>query len=797
MRDLRAHPRGGPEGGGTLNLENRSDEPKSEAPRFVFPRRAFLASLGLAAGTLALGFAAPSMCAPLRDVLRGAPKPQLPTGDGGVSPNLFVHIAPDGSVTIVCHRSEMGQGVRSSIPVLIADEMGADMARVSVIQAFGDEAYGDQNTDGSSSIRNDYERLRRMGAAARTMLIAAAAKKWGIGPAMCEARGHAVSQKTDRDKAPVSLAFGELAALAAKLPLPKESEVVLRPRAELTHVGMAALPLLDGPAIVSGQAVFGADMTLPGLLCAVVARPPVVGGSVARYDAALALQVPGVKNVVKLPTPWGPPRFQPLGGIAVLADTTWAAMKGRAALEIQWEPGSNGTYDSTSFREELLAAVRAPGKVVRHVGDVDAALKGATRTVEAEYFVPHLAHATMEPPACVARFDANGCEVWACTQNPQESRAQVAKALGIDARLVTVHVTLLGGGFGRKSKPDYVAEAAILAREAGAPVRLQWTREDDIQHDYFHTVSAQRLSAGLDGDGKVVAWLHRTAFPSIASTFAPMIEHARDGELSQGVLDFPLAIPNVRAENGAAKAHVRIGWLRSVNNIHHAFAMQSFIDEIAHARGQNPRDTLLEVVGPPRLVDGKELGVDKVDNYGAPLTKHPIDTARLRHVIERVTANAGWESRKASGRSLGLAAHRSFLTYVACVASVVLDPNGKIRVDEAWMVADAGTLINADRVAAQMEGAFVFGMSLAFHGAITMKKGAVEQTNFRDYKIARLPEVPRQIHVELVPSDGPPGGVGEPGLPPVAPAIVNAVFALTGKRVRELPLSRALGGKLA
>jgi isoquinoline 1-oxidoreductase beta subunit len=777
------------------------DEAKSKPPRLPrirrFPRRAFLVSLGLAAGSLALGFGAPEVFPPLKKALRGAPKPLLPSGDGGVSPNLFVHVAPDGTVSIVCHRSEMGQGVRSSIPVLIADEMGADMKRVSVIQALGDEAYGDQNTDGSNSIRGDYERLRRMGATARTLLILAAAKQWGVPPEACEARDHAVFQRALGGAASLSLGFGELATLAAKLPLPRESEVSLRPRAELTHVGLAGsqLPLLDGPAIVSGQAMFGADTKLPGLLCAVVARPPVVGGTVRRYDATRALAVAGVKRVVKLPAPFATPRFQPLGGIAVLADTTWAAMKGRALLDIEWDPGSNGSYDSTSFRGELLAAVRAPGKVVRHLGNVETALEGAAKKVEAEYLVPHLAHATMEPPACVARFDENGCEVWTSTQNPQESRAQIARALGIDARLVTVHVTLLGGGFGRKSKPDYVAEAAILAREAGVPVRLQWTREDDLQHDYFHTVSAQRLEAGLDDQGNVVAWLHRTAFPSIAATFVPMIEHASDGELSQGVLDFPLAIANVQAENGAAKAHVRIGWLRSVNNIHHAFAMQSFIAEIAHAKGQDPRDTLLEVIGPPRLFDGKALGVSKVNNYGAPLSKHPIDTARLRHVIERVTENAGWDRRQQNGRTFGLAAHRSFLTYVACVASVVQDASGKIRVDEAWMVADAGTIINRDRVIAQMEGAFVFGMSIAFHGAITMKNGAVEQTNFRDYKIARLPEVPREIHVEIVESDGPPGGVGEPGLPPVVPAIVNAVFALTGIRVRELPLSRALSKK--
>jgi isoquinoline 1-oxidoreductase beta subunit len=386
--------------------------------------------------------------------------------------------------------------------------------------------------------------------------------------------------------------------------------------------------------------------------------------------------------------------------------------------------------------------------------------------------------------------DANGCEVWSPTQSPQEVRGEVAKALGIDQSKVRVHVTLLGGAFGRKAKPDYDVEAALLSKAVGAPVRVQWTRPDDIQHGYFHTTSAQRLEAGLDAKGKVVAWLHRTAFPSISSTFATGVTHANDGELGQGVLDTPLAIPNVRAENGEAIAHVRIGWLRSVCNLHHAFAISSFIDEIAHARGVDPRDNLLELLGPDRHVTPEELGVKKVPNYGAKLDRYPIDVARFRHCVERVTELSRWSERAREGRSLGLAIHHSFLAYVAVVASVVKDTRGKVHVDEAWVVADAGTIVSPDRVTAMMEGAVIFGMSLALHGSITMKNGAVEQTNFRDYRLARLPEAPRAIHVELVESDAPPGGAGEPGAPPVAPAIANAVFALTGTRVRDLPMAK-------
>jgi isoquinoline 1-oxidoreductase beta subunit len=380
------------------------------------------------------------------------------------------------------------------------------------------------------------------------------------------------------------------------------------------------------------------------------------------------------------------------------------------------------------------------------------------------------------------------CEAWASTQNPQAARTEAAKALGLDESQVTVHVTLLGGGFGRKSKPDYVVEAALLSREAGAPVRVQWTREDDIQHDYYHSTSAQRFVAGLDAGGKVVAWHHRDAFPSIGSTFADAT-FGSEGELQQGVLDLPLAVPNVLAEVCEARAMTRIGWLRSVANIYHAFAAQSFIDEIAAARGLDPKDNLLEILGPPRIVTTEELGITKLPNYGAPLTEHPVDTARHRRVVERACDLARWSSRKSDSRALGLAVHRSFLTYVAVVASVVRDESGAVRCDEAWIVADAGTVVNIERVRSQLEGAVVFGLGHALYGAITMKNGATEQANFRDYRLIRIGAVPRAIHVDVIESDGPPCGVGEPGVPPVAPALANAIFALTGTRVRTMPFA--------
>jgi isoquinoline 1-oxidoreductase subunit beta len=753
--------------------------------RIEIPRRAFLTGLGLAAGGLALGIFPNAAAAPTANA--SAPNPNHTLPEDGLRPSSFVHIAPDGTVSIVCKRSEMGQGVRSSLPVLIADELGADMAHVRVVQATGDQAYGDQDTDGSHSVRGQYDEIRKLGATARTLLIAVAAKKWGVQASACSAHDH----KIFHDKTKRSFAFADLVADATKLPLPKQEDVKLRPRSELPHAN-APIPILDGKDIVTGTAIFGADVKLPGMLTAVVVHPPVVMGKVKHYDALKALAVPGVKKIVELPVPKLPYKFQSLGGLAVVAENTWAAMRGARALEVVWEHGENATYDSRTYHDDLLKSVRAPGKIARKVGDVHQALAHATKKLEAEYYAPHLAHASMEPPAAVARVDANGCEVWTCTQNPQGAREEVAKALGIDESKVTVHVTLLGGGFGRKSKPDYVSEAALIAREMKVPVRVQWTREDDVQHDYFHSVSLARFVAGLDAQNKIDALLIRSAFPPIGSTFVAGDDQPSDGELGQGILDTPFSVPNVQAEGCIAPAHVRIGWLRSVHNIHHGFAIGSFVDELAHARGVDPKDQWLELLGPARFVNEAELGVKKVPNYGASLADHPIDTGRFRHVVERVAEISGWSARATNkDRALGLSVHHSFLSYIAVVAAVERDPQGKIRVDEAWVVADAGILVNPERVRSQLEGAFIFGTSIALYSQITARGGAIEQSNFRDYRLARIADAPRKITIDLITNDEKSGGVGEPGVPPVAPAIINAVFALTGKRIRELPLVRS------
>ncbi|MDB5215475.1 MAG: Isoquinoline 1-oxidoreductase beta subunit, partial [Myxococcaceae bacterium] len=596
------------------------------ARQVVIPRRAFLRGLNLAIGGLALGYSFPAAAQKPTTEPGESPGPKPVTGSQaieasapGLNPNVFIHVAPDGTVTIVCHRSEMGQGIRSSLPVLIADELGALMARVRIVQADGDKAYGDQNTDGSNSIRGIYEDMRRVGATARMMLVAAAAKQWKARPDDCIAKDHVVTHVPTKR----TLGFGELALAAGKQKVPDAKDVVLRPRAELTNVGKA-LPLLDAPAYVTGTAVFGADVRLPGMLTAVIARPPAVGSKVVRFDATRALAVPGVRHVVEMPHPEPPYKFQPWGGLAIVADHTWAAMRGRAALDVTWDDGPNATYDSDRYREELSRSVSVPGTVARKVGDTEAALKGAAKVVEAEYHVPHLPHVPMEPPVAVARVLGDTCEIWAPTQNPQAAQTEVARALGTTVEKVRVHVTFLGGAFGRKSKADFCSEAAVLSKKLGVPVRVQFTRADDVRHDYVNTVSTNRLTAGLDAGGRVVAWRHRTAFPSISSLFGQSARPSLD-DLQQGVLDLALAVPNVTAEICDATAHTRIGWLRSVYNIFQAFSIGSFVDEIAHAKSADTRDVWLELLGPPRQMSLSDLGVERYKNYGQPLDKHPVD----------------------------------------------------------------------------------------------------------------------------------------------------------------------------
>ncbi len=738
-------------------------------PPLALSRRVFVVALGGAMGGLALG-------------LRLSPAEAQGLPPAPFSPVHFFKIGADGVVTIVCSRSEMGQGIRSSLPFLLADELGADFARVSIVQGDADERYGDQNTDGSHSVKDFYDAMRVAGATARTMLASAAAERWGVPADRLIVHDHAVHDPATGKKA----GFGELAEAAAARPVPDPKTVKLRPDKELVR-SKGQLPFVDGPAFVTGKAVYGADTRLPGMLTAVILRPPVVGGRVKSVDDSKSLAVPGVRKVIRMPEWKAPAKFQPLGGVAVLAEHTWAALQGRKALVVEWDDGQNAAYDSATYKQALHAAVGAPGKVARQVGDVDAALASAAKVITAEYHVTHLVHTPMEPPAAVARVTADACEVWAPSQDPQTAQKELAAALGIPREKVTVHVTFLGGGFGRKSKPDFILEAALLSRGAGVPVRVQWTREDDVQHGYYHAVSTQRIDAGLDAGRKLVAWRQRVASPSIGSTFDLKADRVAGWEL-QGLNDLPLTAKAVRFESCPAPAHVRIGWMRSVYNINHCFAVQSFIGELAAETGRDPRDLLLEVLGPARKLTANEVGMAKLEN--AP-DGHPIDVGRLRHVIERVSLNSGWDEARGAGKAVGIAAHRSFLSYIAAVVAVSHDDKKQLRIDDVWMVADVGRMANADRVRSQMEGAVVFGLSLALYGKITARGGKIEQTNFGDYPLVRIYEAPR-TQVELVESQAPPAGAGEPGVPPIAPALANAIFALNGKRLREIPFAKAL-----
>lgn len=704
------------------------------------------------------------------------------------NPHVFLSIEPDGRTTIIAHRVEMGTGVRTSLPMVIADELEADWARVTVVQADANEArYGNQNVDGSRSVRHFLLPMRRAGAAARQMLEAAAAARWGVPASEVQARQHTLLHAPTGRR----LGFGEVAAEAARLPLPAPAQLKLKDPSQFRYIGQGKVRSVDSEAIARGQAQYGMDMRLPGMVYAVVARPPVLGGKLRSVDSSKALKVPGVLRVIELPGFTGAPVFKPLGGVAVVATNTWAAMQGRKALKLTWDDGPHASYNSATYRTELEAAARRPAKVLRDQGDVMQTLAQAPAgsKISAEYYLPHLAHATMEPPVATALVKDGRCEIWTSVQNPQAALDGVAAQLGLKPEAVQVHPLLIGGGFGRKSKPDYVTEAAMVAQKMpGTPVKLVWTREDDLQHDYLHTVSVERMEAVVNAQGRPTTWLHRTAAPSILSLFVEGGKGQMDLEAGMTAINVPYDIPNLRLEGAEVEAHARIGWFRSVSNIPHAFAVQCFVAELAHKAGRDHKQYLLDLIGPPRKLDPRKLSDNW--NYSESPELYPIDTGRMRDVIEAAAKGARWGRKLPKGHGLGLAVAYSFMSYTATVVEVAVDAKGELKVVAVDMAIDCGPQINPERIRAQMEGGAVMGLSLALSGEISFDQGRVVQSNFFDFTVLRHAESPRTIRTHLVNNnhDVPPGGVGEPPVPPVAPALFNAIFAATGKRIRQLPL---------
>jgi isoquinoline 1-oxidoreductase subunit beta len=696
----------------------------------------------------------------------------IPQADGTFAPNLFVQIQKDGKITLIASRSEMGQGIRTSLASAIADELEADWKYITVKQATGNAKYGNQNTDGSRSVRTRLAPMRKMGAAAKMMLISAAAKKWNIAESDCKAENHHIVNKKNDAK----IFFGDLVDEAAKLPIPTDETITLKKVEDFKFIGKT-LKSVDLNDFSHGTATYGIDVRIPNLKFAAIARCPATFGTVKSYDSSAAEKVAGVEKVFQIERKKpaiGQQFYGCLGGVAVIANNTWSAFQGKLDLDIEWNYGDNHSFDTSKFKETLTQRVQEKGKLVPgSSGNVNTAFSNSNNVVEATYHVPFLVHAPMEVPNATAWFKGDKIEVWAPVQDPQTARAELAHFFEIPLENITINVTFLGGGFGRKSKSDFVVEAVALSKEINAPVQVVWTREDDIKHSFYHATSAQYLKGGIDTKGNVTGWLQRLAMPSITSSFKPLSDYASGFELGQGFTQTPYDISNFRLENVKAEANLRIGWMRSVVHIHSGFGNNSFVDELANAAKIDPVQFHLSLIGKDRIRKGK--------------SDYPYDTKRMKDVLNKTAEISNWGKKLPKNHGIGIAIHYSFYSYVATAVEVIVN-DGKVKIENVWTTIDCGLALNKDNVKNQLEGAAIFGISLALFGKITAKEGAVEQNNFFDYQMTRMKDAPK-IHIEIMDKmNEKPTGVGEPGVPVIAPAICNAIFNATGKRARSLPL---------
>jgi isoquinoline 1-oxidoreductase beta subunit len=702
-------------------------------------RREFLQAASAAGGALVIGFTLP-----------GCSEAGAPPGPP-LEPNAWLRIGTDESILVMVDRSEMGQGVATSLPMLLAEELEADWSRIRIEFAPADPAYtnqlfGMQGTGGSSSVRAAWTPLRQAGASAREVLIAAAAQTWAADRSACRAENGGVLHSDGR-----RLTYGHLVATAATLPVP--ADVPLKDAAAWKVIG-TRVPRLDTPYKVDGSAQFGIDVLMPDMLVAVVARCPVFGGTVASFDPARAQAVPGVRHVVQVSN-----------GVAVVADGYWPAQAGRDALDVTWDEGATAGVSSAGIARLFAQRAERPGARARHEGNPGAALAVAGRRLEAVYETPFLAHATMEPMNATAHVRPDGVDIWAPTQFQTGAHQMGAAIGGVPLEQVKVHTTYLGGGFGRRFELDFIQEALETSKAVGAPVKVIWSREDDTRHEFYRPASHHRLHAGLNARGQPVAWTHRVVAPSIMSRVFPgTVQNGLDGEAVEGAVEMPYAVPNVDVDYVLTDTGIPVGFWRSVNHSFNAFAVEGFIDELAHAANQDPYE------------------------YRRALL---ANAPRYLRVLELAATRAEWGSTPPEGIFRGIAVHKSFESYVAQVAEVSVGTDGAVRVHRVVCAVDCGPVVNPDTVEAQMQSGIVYGLTAALHGEIAIEAGRVVQSNFHDYPMLSMAAMPR-VETHIVPSTDSQGGVGEPGTPPIAPAVCNAIFAATGKRIRKLPIGRVV-----